>query len=94
MKPIEGFYASPHHTNDVDWSTRSKEDLIKHLRRVYQQRGEDRGIACPLPPDWEQRNKQDLIRLARHYYNINIWYPRGISNGVWDNLLRKVCPRS
>ena len=68
MEPIQKFYSNPKRTNDIDWSTKTREELIKHLKAKYYDRGYHRGIACPLPNDIDSRSKNDLIKLARHYY--------------------------
>ena len=67
-EPITKYFGSQNPTNGIDWSNQTKDWLISHLQRAYNHRGENRGIACPLPPDLNQRTVEELRLLAQHYY--------------------------
>ena len=70
MDPIENWYASDKPTNNNDYTSKTKEELIKHIKDAQYERGSSRGIACPLPPNLEARTKEDLLKLARHWYYV------------------------
>lgn len=70
MDPIEKWYVSDKPTNNNDYSSKTREELILHIKAAQYERGTSRGIACPLPSDLEMRSKEDLLKLARHWYYV------------------------